>query len=183
MARMSGRPQIALIGFMGSGKTTVGALLALELGYTFLDLDHALAERAGMSIPEIFAREGEAGFRRRERSLLLELGDQPGRVLATGGGIVLEPENVAFLRRHGLVVALTADLPEILARIGGGEGRPLLRGPDPMSAAAALWSAREPLYRGAADLIVDTKGLAPPEVARKIADWYRMARREDGSGA
>ncbi len=173
--------QVALVGFMGTGKSTVGALLAETLGCGFLDLDLLLAARAGASIPEIFAREGEAGFRRRERQLLAEVADGTARVLATGGGVVLNPANVAILRRSGVVVALTASLPHIMARVAGDQSRPLLAGDDPAGKAAALLAAREPLYRAAADLAVDTTALTPQEVAAHIAAWYRRARLGKGT--
>ena len=109
-------------------------MLAARLGYDFLDLDALVAARAGLSIPEIFAREGEPAFRRREREMLLAVSGRPGQILATGGGVVLDPANVAALRAGGLVVWLTASLPAILARVGRGDGRPLLADPEPSAA-------------------------------------------------
>lgn len=165
--------QVALIGMMGTGKTTVGALLAAELGYDFVDLDAVLAERAGLSIPEIFAREGESGFRRRERKLLLEINGRRRQVLSTGGGIVLDPANTATLRAGGLVVALIASVEAIVARVGGGCGRPLLAVADPAAAVTRLARARDGLYRAAADLVLETTSLAPAEAALALARWCR----------
>jgi len=170
-------PQIALIGFMGTGKSTVGPLLAARLGYDFFDLDVLVAARAGLSIPEIFAREGEPAFRRREREMLLAVSGRPGQILATGGGVVLDPANVAALRAGGLVVWLNASLSAILSRVGRGGGRPLLAEPEPSVAVARLLAEREHLYRGAADLTVDTTGLPAVEVADRVADWSRLYRR------
>ena len=164
---------------MGSGKTTVGRLLAAELGYDFVDLDVLIVEQSGLSIPAIFAREGEEGFRRREREALLAVAGRPRQVLATGGGIVLDPANVELLRATGLVVWLYASLEAILARVGEGRGRPLLEGKDLKAAAAELLAAREELYRRAAHLFVDTTGVAPDEVAREIAAWFRQRQGEE----
>ncbi|NLG84069.1 MAG: shikimate kinase [Firmicutes bacterium] len=169
--------QLALIGFMGSGKTTVGRLLAAELGYDFVDLDALIVAQSGLSIPAIFAREGEEGFRRREREALRSVAGRPRQVLATGGGIVLDPANVELLRATGLVVWLSASLAAVLSRVKEGRGRPLLAGKDP-GAAAELFAAREELYRRAAHFIVDTTGVAPDEVAREIAVWFRRRQRE-----
>lgn len=168
-------PQIALIGFMGTGKSTVGPLLAAGLGYDFLDLDMLVAERAGLSIPELFARGGEPAFRRREREMLLAVSGRPRQILATGGGIVLDPANAAALRAGGLVVWLNASLPAILARVGRDGGRPLLSGSDPRRAAARLLAERERLYRDTADLAVDTTDLTAAAVADRVAAWSRQA--------
>ncbi len=172
-------PPIALIGFMGTGKSTVGSLLAAELGYEFQDLDELIASEAGSSIPEIFFREGEAGFRRRERDLLRRVYGGPGLVLATGGGVVLEQGNIDILRAAGPVVALTADLAAILSRAGQDGSRPLLATADPAAAAARLLSQRADLYRAAADLIVDTTDLSPADAAARIASWYRRWRERE----
>lgn len=166
------RPQLALVGFMGTGKTTIGNLAAAALGFRFIDLDIMVAAAAGCSIPEIFAREGEAGFRSREHDMLLAISGHPGQVLATGGGIVLRPDHVPHLRRAGLVVALIAS-PEVIAvRVSEGEGRPLLRN-NPEENVRRLLQEREPLYREAADLILDTGALAPAEAADELVRWYQ----------
>lgn len=165
--------QIALIGFMGTGKSTIGPLLARELGFEFLDLDVLIAERAGCGIPEIFARRGEEGFRRLEREILAEAAGRPGQVLATGGGVVTDPANAALLRATGLVVWLKASPAAIMARVARGDGRPLLAGGDPVQAVARLLPAREALYRAAADLSVETSGLEPIRIAGEIAAWYQ----------
>ncbi len=170
--------RVALIGFMGTGKTTVGALLAAELGLVFIDLDMALAARAGRSIPEIFALEGEAGFRRRESQVLAEVCGRPAQVMATGGGVILDPGNVSILRSTCLVVALTAGLATILARVHGDGERPLLAGPNPAEVVAALLAKRERLYRDAAHLVIDTTEQEPSLIAGKIAEWCRAQWRE-----
>lgn len=170
---MPERLQIALIGFMGSGKSTIGPLLADDLGFRFIDLDAALVERAGCGIPEIFARWGEEGFRKREREILAETAGRPRQILATGGGVVTDQANVALLRATGSVVWLVAAPETILARVERDGNRPLLSGDDPAAAVAALLAVRTPLYRGAADLSVDTDAREPAAIAMTIADWYR----------
>lgn len=173
IAGSTDRPQLALVGFMGTGKTALGKLAAAGLGFHFADLDMMVAEAAGCTIPEIFASEGEPGFRRREHDMLLRISGHPGQVLATGGGIVLNPDHILHLRRTGLVVALTAS-PEVIAvRVGEGEGRPLLQGSDPAETLRRLLKAREPLYREAADFILDSGALSPIEAAAEIIRWYQ----------
>lgn len=176
---MSERRRLALIGFMGAGKTTVGRILAGMLGYDFLDLDERVEKEAGLSIPEIFAREGESGFRRREREALLGIVGRQGLVLATGGGIVEDPRNVADLRRSGPVVFLRAPLAAIAARVGDGTDRPLWAR-RPAKELQELFSAREKLYLGAADLTVETDGRAPAEVAGEVARWCHSALEGGG---
>ncbi|MGI6150016.1 MAG: 3-dehydroquinate synthase, partial [Limnochordia bacterium] len=147
---------IALIGFMGVGKSTVGPLLADALGREFIDLDRELERRWGMSISQMFAEVGEAEFRRRERELLQEVCRHEAFVIACGGGAVLEPANLAALKATSKLVLLTAPLDTIVERIGHMGDRPLL-GSDPYAAAAQLMAQRAPLYQRAADLTVATE--------------------------
>ncbi len=161
-----------LIGFRATGKTSVGALLARALERPFVDLDQELVAEAGMSVAEIVRREGWPGFRRREKELVRRFAPTGGLVLATGGGVVLDPENVAVLRQHGLVVWLTAPPQVIRRRLAAdgatAAGRPGLSGGDPLAEVEAILAQREPLYRAAADLVMDTAGLTPEEVAGRI---------------
>src|SRR5947207_704151 len=119
---------LALIGFMGTGKTTVGRLCAAQLGYDFYDSDTVIEARAGCSIARFFAEHGEAAFRQREREVIAELAAMPGRVIAAGGGAALDPDNMGCLRATGLVVLLTASPEAILSRVGNAQTRPLLAG-------------------------------------------------------
>jgi shikimate kinase len=170
---------IFLIGFMGSGKTTVGGLLAARLGRVFADLDDVIVEAAGVSIPEIFAREGEAGFRRRETEALRAAAAGRGTVVATGGGAACREENLALMLASGRVVALEVSAAEAVRRTGGHSGRPLLDGSaDPLGAATALLARRQPFY-ARAHLRVDTGSRRPEEAAEEIVNGLA---REAGPG-
>lgn len=160
-----------MIGFMGTGKTEVGRLIAERCGLPFLDTDQLVEELSGASIPQLWAEGGEVCFRRWERLAVRQACRRRGAVIATGGGAVLDPRNWEEMRRGGLVVALTAS-PEVLtARLGRGEGRPLLAGGDPRAAVEELLARRAPLY-AQAHLMVDTTGRMPQEVAEEIiARW------------
>jgi shikimate kinase/3-dehydroquinate synthase len=166
--RVSGRvqPNIVLIGFMGTGKTAVGRRVAARLGRPFVDTDALIEARAGRPVPRIFAEDGEEAFRRLESEVVAEASARSGVVIATGGGVVLRPENMACLRRSGVIVALRADPRAILARVGAGRGRPLL-GPDPEARVRHLLEQRDALYR-AADLTVETTSLSVDEVASRV---------------
>lgn len=166
---MFGLPQnrnIVLIGFMGTGKTEVGRLLAAALGRPFLDTDRVVEQRAGRSVSRIFSEDGEEAFRRLEMEAVAEASACRGFVIATGGGVVLRRENMERLRKAGVVVALDADPRAILARVRKAEDRPLLRG-DPAGRLIRLYQERAPLYKDA-DLVVDTTGLSAQEVVSKI---------------
>ena len=140
---------IVLIGMPGCGKTTVGRALAGKLGRTFVDLDEEIVRRAGMPIPEIFAREGEAGFRERESALVREFGERTGLVVSTGGGVVTRRENYIPLKQNGLLLHLRRD-PAALPT----DGRPLSQATAPEE----LWRRRAPLYAAFADGEIDNNG-------------------------
>lgn len=156
-----------LIGFMGAGKSRVGALLADRLGIPFLDLDRLVEQREGRAIPAIFERSGEAAFRDAEHAALRSLESLEPAVVACGGGVILSDENRSLLSRLGQVVYLSVTAEEALARIGDTSGRPLLSG-DAASMAPRILGARLALYRAAADFIVDTSGRAPAEVMEEV---------------
>lgn len=140
---------------MGAGKTTVGRLLAKHFGRRFVDADHEIEARTGVRIPTIFEIEGEPGFRRRESQVIAELAREDGLVLATGGGVVLDPANREVLKRTGLVIYLNA-LPAMLyERTRHDRNRPLLQVPDPLGKITELFALRDPLYRETAHLVVD----------------------------
>lgn len=167
-----GERTLVLIGYRATGKTSVGLLLARSLQRPFVDLDQELVAAAGVSIAEIVAREGWPGFRRREKDLVQHFARTPGLVLATGGGVVLDPENVAALRERGLLVWLTA-APEVIRRRlatddATAASRPGLSGGDALAEVEGILAQREPLYRDAADLVIDTTGGTPEEVAERI---------------
>jgi shikimate kinase len=163
------KTNVALIGFMGTGKTVVGRLLAGATGKDFLELDTVIAEEAGMSIPDIFAREGEAGFRHRETTAVAGAANRKNTVIACGGGVVLTTMNINRLRETSRIVLLTAARNVILERTRReGATRPLLAGPDPAAAIARLLEERRPLYHRAADVTVSTTRRTPEEVVREI---------------
>lgn len=147
---------IFLIGLMGAGKSTIGRQLAKELGWAFVDSDHEIEARTGASIPLIFDVEGEAGFRLREKKVIDELTQRERIVLATGGGVVLDPENRAHLASRGTVVYLSATADQLFARTAKDRNRPLLQIADPRAKLESLLEIRDPLYREIADLVVDT---------------------------
>jgi shikimate kinase len=163
-----------LIGPRGSGKSTVARLLAEQLAWAWLDADDELEKRYGQSIRAIFAAEGEAGFRDKESAVLLDLCQRQRHVIATGGGVVLRESNRVLLRQTGRVVWLTADVETLWRRVQGDdatvERRPALTvgGREEM---ADILRIREPLYRNCADVIVDTEGRSPEEIAAEILRW------------
>lgn len=141
---------------MGAGKTTVGKKLAKAIGWQFYDLDRVIEQATGVSIATIFEIEGEAGFRLRETQALLQAGQKSGSIVATGGGVVLDPLNRACLASSGRVVYLHAP-PELLyERTRHDKGRPLLRVHDPLARIRTLAVRRDPLYREVADMILES---------------------------
>jgi shikimate kinase len=159
---------IFLIGFMGSGKTTVGGLLAKRLGWSFADLDDLIVRSAGLTVAEIFAREGEEGFRRRETEAVRVAAAGRHAVVATGGGAACREENLSLMLTSGRVVALAVSAAEAVRRAGSRSGRPLLDDrADPLAAATALLSARQPFY-ARAHLQVESDGRTPDEAVNAI---------------
>jgi shikimate kinase len=156
---------IFLIGMMGAGKTTVGRILAQSMQYEFVDCDAELERRAGVRIATMFEVEGEAGFREREATLLRELTLREGVVLATGGGVVLRPDNRALLRERGLVIFLDVSADEIARRTQHDTGRPLLNAPDRRARIDALLEERAPWYGEAAHLRVRSPARNPRRLA------------------
>lgn len=168
---------IVLIGFMATGKTTVGKLVANQLKRTFVDLDQMVEDRADMNIAELFRTGGEPAFRRVEAEALRAALKVDGIVLATGGGAACREENLQAMLAAGYVVALSAPPAEVLKRTGGPSGRPLLDGAaDPLAEAERLLAAREPFY-ARAHLRVDTVGKTPPDVAAEIVAAVRQEGR------
>jgi len=157
--------RVVLVGFMGAGKTTVGAALARLLGWAFRDMDGEIEAQTGQSVAEIFARRGEAFFREEERRAALSLGVLRRAVVAAGGGAFVAPETREALRRGSVVVWLRADLDTLLSRIQPDGSRPLAENRERM---ARLFTERESSYRQA-DVTVDASGTGPEEVARRIA--------------
>ena len=155
---------------MGAGKTTIGRHLARRLKKRFVDCDHEIEARTGVRIPVIFEIEGEEGFRRRESQVLQELTAEGDMVLATGGGVVLNPDNRARLAGTGLVVYLSVPPEELFARTRRDRNRPLLQVADPKAKIAELYAQRDPLYREIADIVIEGGSRTPLGVARLIEE-------------
>lgn len=168
---MKAAGNIFLVGPMGAGKTTVGRQLAKILRRTFIDLDAEIETRCGAAIPWIFDCEGEQGFRNREAAMLVEMAERSGLVVATGGGIVLRPENRLILKQSGLVVFLSVTARELFERTRNDTHRPLLQVSNRREVVERLASERDPLYREVADLIYSGGRRGPKLAAEEIAGW------------
>ena len=163
---------IFLIGFMASGKTTVGRLLAERLDWTFVDLDKVIEDEAGRTVAEIFAAEGEAGFRKRETEALRDVAKRRKIIVATGGGAPCRDENIEAMLEAGRVFWLEVSAEEAVARAGKASGRPLLDGAaDPVAAARKLLAARRPFYERA-HAGVGTVDQTPKEI---VDDLLRLS--------
>ncbi len=169
-----GRPNLVLAGFMGTGKSTVGRLAAHELGLPFLDLDDAIVRRSGRSVAQIFADDGEAGFRELERAALLDAAQLSGTVVATGGGAPLDVNAFAPLAASGPVIVLAAAPEELVRRLGAGGGRPLLGDGDSRARITTLLESRASAYDGVGRSI-DTTGRSAADVASEVVLRYREA--------
>lgn len=156
-----------LIGMMASGKSTVGKALAARLGWDFFDVDREVERRTGVMVAEIFEKEGEAGFRRRETEMMAELTIRPGCIVAMGGGAPLFEVNRKLLKR-GLVVRLLSTVSDVLERTRFDTTRPLLRSEDPVAKIRELMLAREPVYAEVSDVEVSTTRTHPEVVADRI---------------
>ena len=167
---MTGKRNIALIGFMGTGKTSVGKELADRLNMTFLDMDEAIEKHEGRPVSDIFANEGELYFRKVERALVQELAAKTGLVIGTGGGVVLDPDNTADFECSGLVVCLQASPETILERVRHETHRPLLKG-DMMGKITGILAKRQPIYDAVPNQ-VQTDGLSVAKVADEVLQLY-----------
>jgi shikimate kinase len=172
---------IFLVGMMGAGKTTIGRALAHRLGRPFVDTDRVLVERCGVPVATIFEIEGEAGFRRRESSVLAEVAAEGGRVVATGGGAVLDPRNREVMRRNGTVIYLRARLESLWERTRHDTSRPLLATPNPKARLAELLEQRDALYREAAHLVVDTGSQSAATLIGRIVTALEAHAAEQGA--
>jgi len=165
---------IILCGFMGTGKTTIGQIIAGRLGWSFVDTDQVIEERQGKAIRMIFAEAGEPYFRRLESDLCIELATWRQTVIATGGGTVVKPENRAALQRAGLVVCLDAPAEAIAARLAGVTDRPMLAGDDPAARIRELLAMRVSAY-SAIPCHVDTAGRSPEAIADEVIQLWQQS--------
>jgi shikimate kinase len=166
---------VFLVGPMGAGKSTIGRLLATELGFNFRDSDRVIEERTGADIPWIFDMEGEEGFRERESAVLQELSNEKNTVVATGGGIILREQNRRLMGSAGLVCYLTASIDQLVERTARDKKRPLLQVENPRQKIIDLLAIRDPLYQDAADFLVNTDRRSPKAVAQEIASLVQNA--------
>ena len=167
---------IALIGFMGTGKTSVGRLVAEIIRFDFLDTDELIEKFTGRNIADIFAKDGEPAFRALEKRVVEELAAKVKTVVSTGGGLPTNPEIFAKLKANALVVCLWASPEKIWERVRHQSHRPLLHDPDPQQKIRDLLALREPFYRQA-DVLVNTGLRSPREVAQQIALQFNLAKR------
>jgi shikimate kinase len=163
---------IALVGLMGAGKTSIGRRLALTLGLPFLDADTEIEAAAGLTIEEIFARDGEAAFRSGERRVIARLLDNPTHVLATGGGAFMDPATRALIRARAISIWLKADLELLYARVSRRGNRPLLKNGEPRTVLARLIEERYPIY-AEADLTVQSVDGPPEATLEKVVETLR----------
>ena len=158
---------IALTGFMAAGKTVVGRRLARVLGWSFVDLDAVIEAGEGLAVGEIFASRGEPYFREREKTALGQVLNGSEQVIALGGGAVVDPDNLTLLKQRSLLVWLKVSPETVLSRVGGGDDRPLLRGPDRLKRIQELSAQREGIY-AQADVTVDTDEPTVDQVVQRI---------------
>ena len=166
---------IALCGFMGTGKSAVGRLVAEQLHFAFLDTDTVIEARAGKTIAQIFEEQGEAGFRELEKRIVKELALRDRTVIATGGGLVVDPENMASLKQHAYVVCLWASPETIYSRVKNQTHRPLLKEADPLEKIRRLLAERAPFYKQA-NVLLTTDIRSLREVAQQVLHQFRVAR-------
>lgn len=166
--------ELILIGFMGSGKTTISRMLGKMLNTSVTDLDDEIVRRAGMTIPDIFAQNGEEYFRQLEHDTLADIIKSDQGILATGGGTPMRPDNLTILKDTSTpVVLLKASAMETLRRIGGDSGRPLAKSLDEKGI-ADLQAQRQVNYDACADLTIKTDGLSPAAIAEEIVSFLNL---------
>lgn len=167
---------IFLIGFMGSGKSTVASCFGKKYEMDIVEMDEAIAEKEGRSIPQIFAEEGEEYFRNLETEVLKELKKCTNHIISCGGGVVLRRENISVMKESGTIVLLTASPEEILNRVKNDEGRPLLKGRKNVKAIEELLEERRAKYEMAADFVVKTDGKLADEICEEIMKEIERAK-------
>jgi shikimate kinase len=161
---------IFLIGFMGSGKSTVAKALQAALGTEVIEMDMLIAKQQKMAITEIFEKFGEAHFRDLETKLLLDIQKKEGVIVSCGGGVVIRPENVEYMKKSGTIVLLTAAPETVYRRVKDSRDRPVLNGHMNVEYIAGLQEKRRSMYEAAADITIATDGKTIDEIRREILD-------------
>jgi shikimate kinase len=172
---------LALVGFMGTGKSSVGRIVADALQFEFVDTDALIEVQSGRSIVDIFAQAGEPVFRKLEEQVVAELAKRKGLVISTGGGLVMNPCNLTSLKSHALVVCLWASAETIYERVRSQTHRPLLQTPDPLAKIKQMLTERGPTYRKA-DVLIHTGLRSAREVALQVVHQFHIARRSKKGG-
>jgi len=167
---------IALIGFMGTGKTSVGRLVAEQLRFEYLDTDELIKAQTGRSITDIFAKDGEPAFRTLEEKVVEELSSRAKTIISTGGGLPVNPKNLASLKSHALVVSLWSSPEKIWERVRHQSHRPLLHDENPEAKIRELLAARAPFYKQA-DVLLNTDLRSVREVAQQVVHQFRLETR------
>lgn len=178
---MTGERQIhnlALIGFMGTGKSSVGRMAAMQLHYDLIDTDELIERRAGKTISRIFSEDGEPAFREIERNLVAEMSGWRKKVISTGGGLAANDANLASLKEHALIVCLWASPEAIYERVKTQTHRPLLQGPDPLAKIRELLEQRTRFYKQA-DVLVHTGTRSVREVTQQVLHQFHAARQRE----
>lgn len=161
---------IFLIGFMGSGKSTIARQLKKELDMELVEMDQRIVDEQGMSINDIFAQKGEEAFRDIESQLVVDLGNQEASIISCGGGVVIRPQNVENMKKSGKIVFLTASPETILERVKGGTDRPLLNGNMNVPYIKEMMDKRRDFYEGAADIKISTDNKSVKEISNEIIE-------------
>jgi shikimate kinase len=167
---------LALIGFMGTGKTAVGRLVAEQMGFEFLDTDELIQTRTGRMIADIFNKDGEAAFRKLETQTIEELSTHTRTVISTGGGLPANPANMAKLKIHALIICLWSEPDKIWERVRHQSHRPLLHDADPQKKIRELLALRKPFYKQA-DVLINTDIRGLREVAQQVVLQFKLATR------
>lgn len=170
---------VFLIGFMGSGKSTIASYLAENYGMEIIDMDQLIVEREGMAIPDIFAQKGELYFRDVETSLLIEIQGEQNKVVSCGGGVVLREKNIQAMKKSGQVVLLNAKPETILERVKDDDNRPLLWGNKNVQFIHDMMEKRQPKYEAAADLVIHTDGKSADEICKEIIGKVKINKVEE----
>ena len=161
---------VFLIGFMGSGKSTIASCLVKNYGMDMIDMDQLIVEREGMSISDIFAQKGELYFRDVETNLLIEIQGEQNKVVSCGGGVVLREKNIQAMKKSGQVVLLNAKPETILERVKDDDNRPLLRGNKNVQFIREMMEKRRPKYEMAANFVIHTDGKSADMICKEIIE-------------